>query len=96
MSRLTPVSHANRCRSDNLTDCISLGLPSAAIFTFRKEDHTLGNMLRQRLLKTAHVIFAAYRVSNLLYAHVASWKYTNKDLLGSSPADPRVPTTCSD
>jgi DNA-directed RNA polymerase subunit L len=46
-----------------------LGLPSAAIFTFHKEDHTLGNMLRQRLLKTAHVIFAAYRVSNLLYAH---------------------------
>ncbi|KAJ5977821.1 hypothetical protein PENPOL_c001G04564 [Penicillium polonicum] len=41
-------------------------LPSAAIFTFRKEDHTLGNMLRQRLLKTAHVIFAAYRVPHPL------------------------------
>lgn len=96
MSRLTPVSHANRCRPDNLTDCISSGLPSAAIFTFRKEDHTLGNMLRHRLLKTAHVVFAAYRVSNLLYAHVAPWKDTNKDLLGSSPADPRVPTPYPD
>ncbi|KXG47592.1 uncharacterized protein PGRI_014620 [Penicillium griseofulvum] len=41
-------------------------LPSAAIFTFRKEDHTLGNMLRQRLLKTPHVIFAAYRVPHPL------------------------------
>ncbi|CDM30892.1 DNA-directed RNA polymerase II subunit RPB11 [Penicillium roqueforti FM164] len=41
-------------------------LPSAAIFTFRKEDHTLGNMLRHRLLKTAHVIFAAYRVPHPL------------------------------
>lgn len=38
------------------------GLPSAAIFTFRKEDHTLGNMLRTRLLKTSHVTFAAYKV----------------------------------
>ncbi|KAJ5120570.1 uncharacterized protein N7515_009958 [Penicillium bovifimosum] len=36
-------------------------LPSAAIFTFHKEDHTLGNMLRTRLLKTQHVVFAAYR-----------------------------------
>jgi len=42
------------------------GLPSACIFTFHKEDHTLGNMLRTRLLKTAHVIFAAYRVSKLI------------------------------
>ncbi|KAJ5782808.1 hypothetical protein N7457_004582 [Penicillium paradoxum] len=41
-------------------------LPSAAIFTFRKEDHTLGNMLRTRLLKTAHVVFAAYRVPHPL------------------------------
>lgn len=38
------------------------GLPSAAIFTFHKEDHTLANMLRARLLKTPNVIFAAYRV----------------------------------
>ncbi|CAG7924298.1 unnamed protein product [Penicillium olsonii] len=41
-------------------------LPSACIFTFHKEDHTLGNMLRTRLLKTAHVIFAAYRVPHPL------------------------------
>lgn len=79
MLRSTPVSHAGQSRSHSLADCISLGLPSAAIFTFRKEDHTLGNMLRHRLLKTAHVIFAAYRVSHLLYAQgVPSWKHTNK------------------
>ncbi|KAJ6078737.1 hypothetical protein N7467_008490 [Penicillium canescens] len=41
-------------------------LPSAAIFTFHKEDHTLGNMLRTRLLKTQHVIFAAYKVPHPL------------------------------
>lgn len=75
MLRSTPVSHAGQCTRHNLTNHLSLGLPSAAIFTFRKEDHTLGNMLRHRLLKTAHVIFAAYRVSNLLYVHgVSSWK----------------------
>ncbi|GLI80632.1 DNA-directed RNA polymerase II core subunit [Penicillium ochrochloron] len=41
-------------------------LPSAAIFTFHKEDHTLGNMIRTRLLRTAHVTFAAYRVPHPL------------------------------
>ncbi|KAJ5563637.1 hypothetical protein N7535_008801 [Penicillium sp. DV-2018c] len=41
-------------------------LPSAAFFTFHKEDHTLGNMLRTRLLKTQHVVFAAYRVPHPL------------------------------
>ncbi|KAF7718386.1 Uncharacterized protein PECH_001017 [Penicillium ucsense] len=41
-------------------------LPSAAIFTFHKEDHTLANMLRSRLLKTAHVTFAAYKVPHPL------------------------------
>lgn len=40
-------------------------MPSTAIFTFHKEDHTLGNMLRSRLVKTAHVLFAGYRVSEL-------------------------------
>ncbi|KAJ5242473.1 uncharacterized protein N7469_000800 [Penicillium citrinum] len=45
---------------------IDTRLPSAAIFTFHKEDHTLGNLLRTRLLKTAHVIFAAYRVPHPL------------------------------
>lgn len=41
-------------------------LPSAAIFTFHKEDHTLGNMIRTRLLKTAHVTFAAYKIPHPL------------------------------
>ncbi|KAJ5975280.1 hypothetical protein N7481_008987 [Penicillium waksmanii] len=45
---------------------IDTRLPSAAIFTFHKEDHTLANMLRTRLLKTSHVIFSAYRVPHPL------------------------------
>ncbi|KAJ5806221.1 DNA-directed RNA polymerase II subunit [Penicillium pulvis] len=41
-------------------------LPSAAIFTFHKEDHTLGNLLRVRLLRHPNVVFSAYRVPHPL------------------------------
>ncbi|KAM0092221.1 DNA-directed RNA polymerase II core subunit [Aspergillus fumigatus] len=37
-------------------------IPSSSIFTFNKEDHTLGNLLRSRLLQNSHVIFAGYKV----------------------------------
>ena len=40
--------------------------PNAAIFTFKKEDHTLANLLRSNLLQNEHVIFAAYRVPHPL------------------------------
>lgn len=40
-----------------------LGIPSSAIFTFNKEDHTLGNLIRSRLLQSSHVLFAGYKVS---------------------------------
>ncbi len=43
-------------------------IASSAIFHFHKEDHTLANMLRSRLLKTAHVTFAAYKVPHPLVA----------------------------
>jgi RNA polymerase Rpb3/Rpb11 dimerisation domain len=42
-----------------------LGVPSAAIFTFNKEDHTLGNLIRSRLLQSSHVVFAAYKVCDM-------------------------------
>ncbi|KAJ5825788.1 hypothetical protein N7474_002926 [Penicillium riverlandense] len=45
---------------------IDTRMPNAAIFTFHKEDHTLANMLRSRLIKTPHVIFAAYKVPHPL------------------------------
>ena len=37
------------------------GTPNSAVFTFNKEDHTLGNLLRAHLLKDPHVIFAGYK-----------------------------------
>ncbi|CAD5227552.1 unnamed protein product [Bursaphelenchus okinawaensis] len=36
-------------------------VPNAAIFTFNKEDHTLGNLLKHQLLKDPQVLFAGYR-----------------------------------
>jgi DNA-directed RNA polymerase II subunit RPB11 len=43
-------------------------VPHTAVFTFNKEDHTLGNLLSQRLLKYDHVVFAAYKVPHPLFA----------------------------
>lgn len=38
------------------------------MFTFNKEDHTLGNLLRAKLVKSPHVTFAAYQVPHPLFA----------------------------
>jgi hypothetical protein len=46
-----------------LADGRLTGTPNTMIFTFNKEDHTLGNLLREKLLTNSHVTFAAYRVS---------------------------------
>ncbi|KAK4546129.1 hypothetical protein LTR36_002266 [Oleoguttula mirabilis] len=43
-------------------------VPNAAMFTFNKEDHTLGNLLRAKLVKSPHVMFAAYQVPHPLFA----------------------------
>ncbi|KAH7077176.1 DNA-directed RNA polymerase [Paraphoma chrysanthemicola] len=43
-------------------------VPNTAIFKFNKEDHTLGNLLAQRLLKYDHIVFAAYQVPHPLFA----------------------------
>jgi DNA-directed RNA polymerase II subunit RPB11 len=44
------------------------GVPNTAVFTFNKEDHTLGNLLSQRLLKYDYITFAAYKVPHPLFA----------------------------
>ncbi|KAF2242707.1 RBP11-like subunits of RNA polymerase [Trematosphaeria pertusa] len=43
-------------------------VPNTAVFTFNKEDHTLGNLLSQRLLKYPNVTFSAYKVPHPLFA----------------------------
>ncbi|EFR01853.1 DNA-directed RNA polymerase II subunit RPB11 [Nannizzia gypsea CBS 118893] len=41
-------------------------VPSTAIFTFNKEDHTLGNLIRSRLFQNQHVLFSAYKIPHPL------------------------------
>jgi len=43
-------------------------VPNASLFTFNKEDHTLGNLLRAKLAKSEHVLFAGYQVPHPLFA----------------------------
>lgn len=46
----------------------SPGVPNACTFLFKKEDHTLANLLRTRLLKDTRVLFSAYKVPHPLFA----------------------------
>jgi len=39
---------------------------NAGAFTVRKEDHTLGNVVRMQLLQDPHVVFAGYKVPHPL------------------------------
>ena len=55
------------------TDCWSaVGVQSASVFTFNREDHTLGNMLRSRLKQSPHVLFSGYKVPHPLFRCVYS------------------------
>ncbi|KAK6516302.1 DNA-directed RNA polymerase II core subunit [Arthrobotrys conoides] len=42
-------------------------VPNCVTFTFNKEDHTLGNLLRSQLLKDPKVLFAGYKVPHPLF-----------------------------
>ncbi|CAD6574577.1 MAG: DNA-directed RNA polymerase II core subunit [Alectoria sarmentosa] len=56
-------------------------IPSSSIFTFNKEDHTLGNLLRSRLLQSPHVKFAGYKVPHPLVSPRAALMQCCKDLV---------------
>ncbi|KAF2740487.1 RBP11-like subunits of RNA polymerase [Polyplosphaeria fusca] len=43
-------------------------VPNTTVFTFNKEDHTLGNLISQRLHKYPYVTFSAYKVPHPLFA----------------------------
>ena len=42
-------------------------MPNTSYFNFNKEDHTLANLLRSKLLSSSHILFAAYRVPHPLF-----------------------------
>ncbi|CAF9940548.1 MAG: DNA-directed RNA polymerase II core subunit [Heterodermia speciosa] len=50
-----------------VTEAIDTRIPSTSIFTFNKEDHTLGNMIRGRLVTNQRVVFAGYKVPHPLF-----------------------------
>jgi DNA-directed RNA polymerase II subunit RPB11 len=50
------------------TNSTTPGVPNTGIFTFNKEDHTLGNLISQRLLQYDHIVFSAYKVPHPLFA----------------------------
>lgn len=53
--------------------------PNTALFTFAKEDHTLGNLLRATLLANEHVVFAAYKVPHPLFPNFQLRVQTDED-----------------
>jgi len=55
-------------------------VPNAALFTFNKEDHTLGNLLRARLIKSPDILFAAYKIPHPLFATFELRVQTNGDI----------------
>ncbi|XP_026819899.1 DNA-directed RNA polymerase II subunit RPB11-like [Rhopalosiphum maidis] len=66
---------------------------NAAIFTINKEDHTLGNMIRNQLLKDPKVLFAGYKQPHPLEhkfelrVQTKSSEYTPQDALTNSVTD---------
>lgn len=46
-----------------------LRMPNAAIIKIEREDHTLGNILTQQLVKDPRVLYAAYKVEHPLFAN---------------------------
>jgi DNA-directed RNA polymerase II subunit RPB11 len=54
-------------------------IPNAATFTVLKEDHTLGNMLRMKLLDNPQVIFAGYKMPHPLEHEFVLKVQTTKD-----------------
>lgn len=71
---------------------VSTGVPNAAIFTFNKEDHTLGNLLRATLIKSPNVLFAAYKIPHPLFATFELRVQTDGEI---SPKD-AVVKACAD
>ncbi|KAF2206038.1 RBP11-like subunits of RNA polymerase [Delitschia confertaspora ATCC 74209] len=43
-------------------------VPNTAVFTFNKEDHTLGNLISQRLHSYEYITFSAYKIPHPLFA----------------------------
>lgn len=54
---------------------------NAGTFTFNKEDHTIGNLIRMQLLRDSCVRFAGYRIPHPLVHYVELKIQTNSSTL---------------
>ena len=83
-------------RKERLTLCP--GNPSTSIFHFNKEDHTLGNLLRDQLRKNRHVVFSAYKIPHPLFRYLPPKSpfllpsSTRAPYLSLSSSNPSCPT----
>ncbi|KAI9887035.1 MAG: DNA-directed RNA polymerase II core subunit [Watsoniomyces obsoletus] len=63
-----------------VTEEVDPRVSSCSIFTFNREDHTLGNMIRSRLLRTPHVTFSGYKVPHPSVPHFLLRVQTDGDI----------------
>lgn len=55
-------------------------MPNASLFLINKEDHTIGNLLRMKLLEDKQVLFAGYKVPHPLKYEIEIKVQTKKDV----------------
>ncbi|KAL9105883.1 MAG: hypothetical protein Q9227_008994 [Pyrenula ochraceoflavens] len=67
-------------------------VPNCCMFTFNKEDHTLGNLIRTRLLQSPHIEFSAYKVPHPVFPNFVLRVQTDGEI---SPRE-AVITACKD
>lgn len=59
-------------------------LKNAGMFTFRSEDHTIGNLLRMQLHQDKNIVFAGYRIPHPLESKMVVMVQTD---LNKAPED---------
>lgn len=83
-------NHTQPPRETSANTLHSAEVANAALFTFNKEDHTLANLLRDKLFRLEHVTFSAYKVPHPLFATFELRVHTDGEI---SPKD-AVITAC--
>ena len=89
---VTPETRTYHSQTPLAATDVYLGVPNAALFTLNKEDHTLGNVIRDKLLRSNTTQFAAYQVPHPLFPKVVIRVQTD----GSIQPREAVATACRD
>ena len=81
---LVPVGRPATEEIDLTAKCKDTKVKDAATFIIQREDHTLGNVIRHKLLEDQDVIFAAYRIPHPL-EHVMHLRVQTNGCGGGAP-----------